>query len=87
MKYKKKELDAVELGNGLILCEKSGRRLHRLNNTAAEIWKVCDGERDVSDIAAHLAREFSGAPEEKLESDVQSALVEMRRLGILDSCG
>lgn len=86
MRYKRKELDAVELGDELLLCEETGQQVHRLNRTAAEIWKLCDGERAVSEIAAHLARNFRGASAKQMEGDVRAALQEMTRSGILCSC-
>jgi len=64
-----------------------GERVHRLNKTSAAIWKLCDGERGLSDIAASLAREFRGASLKEIEADVSEALLEMGRLGILSSRG
>ncbi len=87
MKYRKRELDTVELGEELLVCGEDSQQVHRLNNTAAAIWKLCDGERGLKDIAASLAREFRGASAKEIEADVRAALLEMRRLGILSSCG
>ncbi len=87
MRYKRKQLDAVELGDELLLCGENGERVHRLNKTSAAIWKLCDGERGLSDIAASLAREFRGASLKEIEADVLAALLEMTGLGILSSRG
>jgi len=40
MRYKRKQLDAVELGDELLLCGENGERVHRLNKTSAAIWKL-----------------------------------------------
>ena len=87
MKYKRKDLEEVALGEELVVLGATGQRLHRLNSTASAIWKLCDGERDVGMIAACLAQEFGGAPAEKVRTEVQAALLDMVRMGILDSCG
>lgn len=87
MRYRRKDLEEVELGEELILLEATGQRLHRLNSTASAIWKLCDGKTDVRMIAASLAQEFNGAPAEKVQTEVQAALLDMVRMGILDSCG
>lgn len=84
MKYKKKQLDAVELGDELLLCEKGSARVHRLNSTAAAIWKLCDGQEDTSEIAKNVAREFRGPSATEIEADVGETLSKMTKLGILD---
>ena len=86
VKYKKKELDAVQLGDELLLCEKTGQQVHRLNGTAGAIWKLCDGQKGPGDMAGHLAREFRGASAKKIETDVLATLEELTKLGIIDSC-
>jgi hypothetical protein len=85
MKYKKRELDAVELGGKLLVRGKGSQQVHLLNSTAAAIWKFCDGKNDVSDTVAHLAREFPGCSEEEIERDVRAALSAMSELGIVRS--
>ncbi len=87
MRYKRKQLDAVQVGEELLLCEKSGEQVHRLNGTAAAIWKLCDGEKGASEIAANLAREFGGASAKEIEADVLATLSEMTKLGIVNCCG
>ncbi|MDP2895261.1 MAG: PqqD family protein [bacterium] len=84
MTYRKKDLDAVELGEELLLCEKTSQKLHRLNSTAAAIWKLCDGQKDMSEIAKNVAREFPGPSASEIEADVRETLSKMKRLGIVD---
>ena len=87
MRYKRKELDAVQVGQGLLLCEEGRQRVHRLNKTSAAVWKLCDGEKGASEIAANLAREFGGASAKEIEADVLATLSEMTKLGIVNGCG
>jgi hypothetical protein len=87
VRYRRKDLEEVELGEELILLEATGQRLHRLNSTASAVWRLCDGKRDVSMIAASLAQEFNGASGKEVQTEVQAALLDMVRMGILDSCG
>jgi len=84
MKYKKKELDTVELGEELLVCAEDGQRMHRLNSTAAAIWRLCNGQRHASEIAAHLARDFRGRSEKEIKGDVCAALQEMKEMGIVE---
>ena len=40
------------------------RQFHELNDTAALIWELCDGETSVSAIAETIAENFEIAPED-----------------------
>ena len=84
MTYRKKDLDAVELGEELLLCEKTSQKIHRLNSTAAAIWKLCDGQSSLSAIAEGIAREFDGASSRDVESDVRETLSKMTELGVVE---
>ena len=87
MKYKKRQLEHVDLGEELVLCGVPGDQLHRLNRTASTVWKLCDGQRGVEEIALCLAREFEGMPIQEIEDDVRVTLQEMKTAGIIDTVG
>jgi hypothetical protein len=84
MKPRRKRLEQVELGDELIVVDSSGQRVHRLNSTARAIWRLCDGEKDVAGIVAGLANEFGGASTQTLRREVEEAVIQMRRVGILE---
>jgi hypothetical protein len=43
-----------EVGSELIVYDQTRHRVHRLNETAATVWRHCDGNTDVAGIAGHL---------------------------------
>jgi len=43
-----------ELDDGAVVYDTSAERIHTLNLSAAYIWNCCDGEHNLSDIAAEL---------------------------------
>ena len=47
-------------------------RVHRLNRTTAEVWRLCDGQRTVTDIAAQLGRHVNAVEIEPIVSDSRS---------------
>lgn len=51
---------------------------------AVEVLKLCDGKRNVSDIAAVLAKEFQ-APEETIRADVVAMLQDLADKGVVKS--
>jgi hypothetical protein len=50
-----------ELDGEAVVYDRGGKRAIYLNETATVIWKLCDGERSVDDIATLLAREYPEA--------------------------
>lgn len=62
--------------------DRSGQVLH-LNGSAAAIWMTLDGELTVDGVVAELAAIFEVAPE-AIRADVDAALADFARLGLLD---
>jgi len=46
-----------EISDELLLFDLQHKRIHCLNNTAARVWRACNGKRSVSQIAAEIAPE------------------------------
>jgi hypothetical protein len=55
------ELIVQELADEVLIYDEQQHKAHCLNQTAAVVWKQCDGTRDVSDIARRASLEL-GAP-------------------------
>ena len=53
-----------EVGQELAVYDQARHRAHRLNRTAALVWRHCDGHTTVAEQAALLAREGLPADEE-----------------------
>ncbi len=71
-----------EFGDELLLYHPSATRTIYLNQTAALIWKLCDGTRSVAEVLA-LLRDSYPESAETIESDVQSALEDFVKNGAI----
>ena len=56
----------------------------RLNETAAQVLELCDGERSVDDIAAVLSERYGGAD---VAGDVRELLGGMEQKGLVVDAG
>lgn len=54
------------------------------DETAAEILKLCDGERSVGAIVAELAVQFDAPPEE-IGADVRAFVAGLREQGLIEA--
>src|SRR5579872_1840871 len=52
------------VGNELILYDRKTQKAHRLNETAAFVWRHCDGTKTVADLTGLLHAEL-GTPEDQ----------------------
>lgn len=53
------------------------------NPTAALVWRLCDGQRSVADIAAELAAAYPEAAGE-IRADVETAVATLAECGALE---
>ena len=60
------EIITREVDGELLIYDRVRDKAHCLNETAAAIWKRCDGRTTAKDIAESLARETAGAVDERL---------------------
>ena len=74
-------LDVNEVKDGLVVYDPSHDRVHYLNPTAAVVFSLCDGTRDVAALAAMVAAAF-GALEPAM-AEVESCLAQLEREGVL----
>lgn len=70
-----------ELGQELAIYDEREHRAHELNATAASVWRHCDGESSIRDIAAAMAAE-SGLPAD--EEIVKLGIEQLSRGGLLE---
>lgn len=71
-----------KIENEIAVLKSDGRTVHILNETAAYIWEMCDGNHDPDEIAASICTHFDVAFAEA-KSDVYKALSELEELNIL----
>jgi hypothetical protein len=73
---------ACELPDALLLHVPGGSVALTLNDSAREVWELCDGERTVAAIARDLAARFdAGACD--IPRDVGAVVLELVRLEVL----
>jgi coenzyme PQQ biosynthesis protein PqqD len=56
-----------------------------LNETAAAILKLCDGERTVAQVIDTLAQQFVGADRKMIADEVTELLARLRTRGLLEA--
>ncbi|HEV8715246.1 MAG TPA: pyrroloquinoline quinone biosynthesis peptide chaperone PqqD [Candidatus Binatia bacterium] len=56
-----------------------------LNETAAAIVKLCDGERSVEQIVDTLAQQFVGADRQMIGDEVTDLLARLQTRGLLEA--
>ena len=71
-----------EIDNEFLLYDPSAHKAIHLNETAAAIWKLCDGTRGVSDLIAYFLSEYPCA-QSSIASEVQEAVEALLREGAL----
>jgi hypothetical protein len=69
-----------EIGEELVIYDQESHHVHRLNQTAAVIWRHCDGQTPVADLVALLHRELGLLSNEEL---VRLALDHLEKAGLL----
>lgn len=79
-----KDVVTQQVGNEWLVYDGSSGRAARLNAAAAEVWKACDGQRTV----AQIARELSGVGVPAVSTDVVwLALEQLEREGLVAPAG
>jgi hypothetical protein len=78
-----KALSEHVLWEEMLLYSSKSETAYSLNPSARAIWELCDGQRTLVDISQELSRTFDRSPEELLP-DVQTAVVQMEQLGLLE---
>jgi pyrroloquinoline quinone biosynthesis protein D len=56
-----------------------------LNETAAEILKLCDGQRTITQIVDLLAQQFTGADRTMMAQEVTELLTRLQTRGLLET--
>jgi hypothetical protein len=79
---KNQELSVEEMGPETLLYEADSHRTIYLNETAALVWKLCDGTRTAQDLIDTLLESYPEARAE-LPRDVEQAVEMMLREGAL----
>jgi hypothetical protein len=71
--------EVIASDEGFVIHDAAGARVHYLNETAAIVFSLCDGERTLTDIAAVLGDAFG--LEEPPIGDVEKVVTDLTTLG------
>jgi len=74
-------LEIHEVPDGYIVYQAEQDRVHYLNKTAAVIFELCDGKRDLNDIIARVAKAFELDP--SAHDQVRAGLDSLVREGLV----
>jgi hypothetical protein len=81
---RKENVLVQEVGKELVVYDRLRHTAHRLNATAASVWRHCTGQNSVAAIADSLRQELSVPPNEDL---VRLALARFAKAGLLEESG
>lgn len=76
------QLTGRDLRDEYVLLGSAGDRIHVLNDTAREIYLLCDGTRTLEQIAVALRATYDVTPEKAL-ADVLRVIGELDEAGVL----
>jgi hypothetical protein len=76
----RKELMVRELRDEVLLYDKSTRKAHCLNQTAAAVWRLCDGRMSIEEMTRSLEGKFAEPVDEEV---VWTAVCQFDRSGLL----
>ncbi len=71
-----------DLKDEYVLLGAAGDRIHVLNDTAREIYLLCDGTRTLEEVADAIVERYE-VTREKALSDVREVVAELNGLGVL----
>ena len=71
------------VGQQLFLYNDSDDTVHTLNSGAAMIWLLCDGSRNLDEIASNVVSE-SNLTKEEMATIVQETIQQFQEIGLLE---
>jgi peptide-methionine (S)-S-oxide reductase len=81
-KARRDRLFVQNVGDEIVVYDQETRKAHRLNPTAALVWRSCDGQTYVTDIARSLRSKLGAAADENL---VRIALGRLEAVRLLET--
>lgn len=79
---RQKNLIVTELNDETIVYDSVTNALHTLNASAAEIWRMCDGQTTVTEMAQRLIQRY---PKDQAEAIVWFTLNQLHQKKLLDT--
>ncbi|MFM2304381.1 MAG: hypothetical protein RLZZ135_1791 [Cyanobacteriota bacterium] len=79
-----KRLDLYDLGDELLIYSDEQELGITLNHSSKQIWQLCDGTRNLEDMATVLSEQL-GCAQEVLLEDICMTIIQFHKLGLLAS--
>jgi hypothetical protein len=79
---KRKDTIVRQLSDELLAYDRATNKAHCLNESATEIWNLCDGERAVADIVPLLKKNAKAPIDEQM---LWMALIKLEKAGLLQN--
>jgi pyrroloquinoline quinone biosynthesis protein D len=79
----KTDVSLQRVGQEAILHDRGNGRAHVINESAAQIWELCDGQHTVDQIVSAFAAAY-GLPTADVRADVQYILAKFHELRVLE---
>lgn len=73
----------MDLGDGLIIYDRDRSLVHRLNPSAALVWRMCEGRSSVSELVQDIVKEV-GSSHREVNAQVGELLRELSELGLTE---
>ena len=78
-----KDVSLQRVGQEAILHDRRNGRAHVINESAAQIWELCDGQHTLDQIVSAFAAAYA-LPAADVQPDVQYILAKFHELGVLE---
>ena len=84
MPYPVQKEDVIwrRVGDTIVVIDEDGLSSHVLNKTASFIWELCDGKKNIDDIASKINEHFEVSLEDARDDTVET-IENLSRAGIL----
>jgi Coenzyme PQQ synthesis protein D (PqqD) len=79
---KRKDAIVRQLCDELVVYDKATNKAHCLNESAAEVWNLCDGKRTVAEIVPLLKKKAKAPTDEQM---LWMALLRLEKAGLLQN--
>ena len=78
-----KDVSLQRVGQEAILHDRRNGRAHVINESAAQIWELCDGQNTLDQIVSAFAAAYA-LPAADVQADVQYILAKFHELRVLE---
>jgi PqqD family protein of HPr-rel-A system len=76
------EVLELDMGDGVILYNHDSSLVHHLNPSAALLWRLCDGEATMKELAGEIAEEYGLEPDTVL-GEISGVIAEFDALNLV----